>query len=66
MDCNIELLYKTVKAKMLSCSSLGESEVLDAATRQYYINAACELYSILEMISRPEYLEHVSKVLDVK
>ena len=66
MDCNIELLYKTVKAKMLSCSSLGESEFLDVATRQYYINSACELYSVLEMITKPEYLEHVSEVLDVK
>lgn len=66
MDCNIELLYKTVKAKMISCATLGESEDLDTATRQYYIDAACELYSILEMISKPEYLEHVSKVLDAK
>ena len=65
MKCNIELLRKTLEAKMDVNFALAEDEHLNKESRDEHSNEAAVLFSVLQLIDNEELLNKIASIYNV-
>ena len=66
MNCNIELLRKTLEAKIDLQYRLADDECLPEETKDRHSYEAAVLFSVLQLIENEELLNKIASIYDVK
>ena len=64
MKCNIELLYKTIKAQMENDLVLVENDVVSNKLKERYSHEAAVLSAVLSMIENENLLKQIAKTYE--
>ena len=65
MKCNIELLYKTVKAQMENDLLLTENDVVSDELKKRYSHEASVLCSVLSLIENEYLLKRTAAIYEI-
>ena len=66
MNCNIELLRKTIEAKIDINFTLADDENSSKETRDIHSHEAAVLFSVLRLIENEELLNKIASIYGVK
>ena len=66
MKCNIELLRKTLEAKIDSQHRLADDECLTEEARDRHSHEAAILFSVLRLIENEELLNKIASIYNVQ
>lgn len=66
MNCNIELLRKTIEAKIDVNYKLSDDECLTKEARDRHSHEAAVLFSVLQLIDNEELLNKIASIYNVK
>lgn len=64
MNCDIELFYKTINAKIEADLRISENAVSDEIKKRCS-HEACVLYSVLSMIKNEDLLKRIAAIYEI-
>ena len=66
MNCNTELIYKTLKAEMENSLALSTDEYIGETLREKYLLEAITLSSVIKLFEKEDFLKDIAAIYKVK